>query len=96
MREKWPKIYKKRVNFLKPLLIEAAPGPAIHVHARRIKVNNMAEISDNELRALLPVISLKNEEPRTQVWLTQKDALAFARTVLKEMQKRNSIQDQSI
>lgn len=56
----------------------------------------MAEISDNELRALLPVISLKNEEPRTQVWLTQKDALAFARTVLKEMQKRNSIQDQPI
>lgn len=43
----------------------------------------MAEPTDAELRALLPTKLLESDKPpKVQVWLTQKDALAFARAVL--------------
>lgn len=39
--------------------------------------------TDAELRALLPTKQLaRDEDPKVQVWLTQKDAFAFARSVL--------------
>ena len=39
--------------------------------------------SDAELKALLPTKQLaRDEEPKVQVWLTQKDAITFARAVL--------------
>ena len=43
----------------------------------------MTEPTDAELRALLPTKLLERDmPPKVQVWLTQKDALAFARAVL--------------
>jgi hypothetical protein len=43
----------------------------------------MTTPTDAELVALLPTKQLeRNKEPKVQVWLTQKDALEFARAVL--------------
>lgn len=41
------------------------------------------ELSDDEIDALLPTITLKGLDPKQQVWLTQKkDAIAFARAII--------------
>ncbi|MCO5355122.1 hypothetical protein [Acidovorax kalamii] len=43
----------------------------------------MTEPTDADLRALLPMKLLERDKPpKVQVWLTQKDAFAFARAVL--------------
>lgn len=39
--------------------------------------------SDEELKGLLPTVQLdRKQEPKVQVWLTQKDAIEYARAVL--------------
>ena len=45
----------------------------------------MTEPTDAELRALLPTVQLdRKQDPKVQVWLTQKDAFAFALRVLSK------------
>ena len=44
--------------------------------------NQALELSDDEIDALLPTITLKGLDPKQQVWLTKKDAIAFARAII--------------
>ena len=40
-----------------------------------------APLTDEQIQALLPKVTLKGEDPKTQVWLTRKDAIAYARAI---------------
>ena len=46
------------------------------------KPSQALELSDDEIDALLPTITLKGLDPKQQVWLTKKDAIAFARAII--------------
>jgi hypothetical protein len=45
-------------------------------------------LTDAEMFALLPTISLNNDKPKTQIWLTQTDALKVMRDVEAEVLRR--------
>ena len=45
------------------------------------KPSQAVELSDDEIDALLPTITLKGLDPKQQVWLTKKDAIAFASAI---------------
>ena len=46
------------------------------------KPSQALELSDDEIDALLPTITLKGLGQKQQIWLTKKDAIAFARTII--------------
>ena len=46
------------------------------------KPSQAGELSDDEIDALLPTITLKGLDPKQQVWLTKKDAIAFASAII--------------
>ena len=50
--------------------------------ASPVEPSQALELSDDEIDALLPTITLKGLDPKQQVWLTEKDAIAFARAII--------------
>ena len=50
--------------------------------ASPMKPSQARELSDDEIDALLPTITLKGLDPKQQVWLTKKDAITFARAII--------------
>ena len=50
--------------------------------ATQAQPSQALELSDDEIDALLPTITLKGLDPKQQVWLTKKDAIAFARAII--------------
>ena len=55
------------------------------------KPSQALELSDDEIDALLPTITLKGLDPKQQVWLTKKDAIAFARAIIAAINAKEQL-----